>query len=76
MVEISGDVIGCVICFVAVYMMVWKIRRFINDLKLAFMTSLLVTFILLAILYKYTGSLSLSGILIGISLFYLIWKFN
>ena len=76
MEETSGNPIGVVIFFVIVFVMTWKIRQFINDLKWVLMTSLLVTILLLAILHSFTGSLSLSGIIIAIPLCYFIMKLN
>ena len=76
MEETSGNPIGVVIFFVIVFVMMWKIRQFINDLKWVLMTSLLVTILLIAILHSFTGSLSLSGIIIAIPLCYFIMKLN
>ena len=79
--ETSGDLIavafiGVALIFLVVFMVMWKVRQFINDLRWALMTSIVVSSILLTILYNYTGSLFLSAVIICIPLGYFLMRRN
>ena len=64
------DLFGYAIFLTVVFIITFKIRRFINELTWALATSFCITFTVFVLLNKFTHSVLLSGTVVVISAWY------